>query len=142
MRSGSVAVLLLWALAANGQSILGSSTSTSHPDQLFTSDLISWTAMQSPDPVDNSGQKNPEQNSAAQTNSPAGNQRSDTPTQTFTGMITREGNGYVLKISDKWFYDLDDQSEAAQYLDQHVAVTGTLNVSGDLIHVRLIQPVS
>jgi Protein of unknown function (DUF5818) len=128
---------LLWGLAAHAQS-----TSTPKRDQLFTSDLISWTEMQSPDPVDNSGQKSPQQNSAVPASPTPDNRRPERPTQTFTGTISKEGNSYVLRISDKWFYDLDDQSEAEQYLNQRVAVTGSLNESGDLIHVHLIQPVS
>ena len=140
MRFALVAVFsgfLLWGLAANAQSGVSGSTSTPDHSQLFTSDLVSWTGMQSPDPVNNSGQKDPQQNS-----SESMNQQHEAPLQTFTGMITKEGASYVLRISDKWFYDLDDQNEAAQYLDRRVAVTGTLNSSGDLIHVRLIQPVS
>jgi hypothetical protein len=139
MRFCLIAVLsgfLLWGSAAHAQS-----TATPNRDQLFTSDLISWTEMQSPDPVDNSGQRSPQQNSAIPVN-PTQNKQPERPTQTFTGTITKEGNSYVLRISDKWFYDLDDQSEAEQYLNQRVAVTGSLNESGDLIHVHLIQPVS
>jgi Protein of unknown function (DUF5818) len=133
---------LLWGSAAHAQSTVRSGTSIPKRDQLFTSDLISWTEMQSPDPVDNSGQRSPQQNAAARTNPAPENQQPQGPTQIFTGTITKEGNSYVLRTSDKWFYDLDDQSEAEQYLNQRVAVTGSLNESGDLIHVHLIQPVS
>jgi Protein of unknown function (DUF5818) len=145
MRFCLIAVMsgfLLWGSAAHAQSTVSSGTSIPKRDQLFTSDLISWTEMQSPDPVDDSGQRSPQQNSTAPTNPAPENQQPQGPTQIFTGTITKEGNSYVLRTSDKWFYDLDDQSEAEQYLNQRVAVTGSLNESGDLIHVHLIQPVS
>jgi Protein of unknown function (DUF5818) len=104
-------------------------------DQLFTSDLISWTDMQSPDPVPaSSSGSNPSQNTSVD--------KQKTPVQTFAGVIDKEGNTYVLRTSSKWFYDLDDQGLAAQYLNQRVAVVGTLNVSGDLIHVQLIRVAS
>jgi hypothetical protein len=145
MRAGLVAVLsglLFWGSAANTQSTLSSGASMPAPDQLFTSDLISWTQTQFPEPLASSAQTIREKDSSAPKTSTSRDEQTDSPLQTFTGMIQKEGNSYVLRISDKWFYDLDDQSEAEQYLNQHVAVIGRLNLSGDLIHVRLIQPVS
>ena len=133
---------LLWASAAPPQSTV--SSPTLNPDQQLplTSDLISGTEMQSPKPLHSSAQNSPSQRSSSAIESTPEGRHTERPLQTFTGRITKEGKSYVLRISDQWFYDLDDQRQAEQYLNQRVSVTGTLNSSGDLIHIHLIQPVS
>ena len=98
--------------------------------------------MQSPKPLHSSAQNSPPQRSSSAIESTPEGRHTERPLQTFTGRITKEGKSYVLRISDQWFYDLDDQRQAEQYLNQRVSVTGTLNSSGDLIHIHLIQPVS
>jgi hypothetical protein len=140
MRLSAVGVLsglLLWASAASPQS----KVSRPDSDQLFTSDLIGWTGMQAPEPLSDSGQNPPQKPPSGNVGRTEG-QQTQPQLQSFSGTIAKEGNSYVLRTSDQWFYDLDDQSEAEQYFNQHVVVTGTLNSSGDLIHIHLIQPVS
>lgn len=62
--------------------------------------------------------------------------------QTFTGTITKEGDSYVLKVSDTTSYQLDDQDKAKQFDGQKVRVLGGLDSSSNLIHVQQIEPLT
>lgn len=145
MRSAQLFAILLIALispsVASGQSALnrGESQLSSHP--LFSSDLIVWTGIQSPSPVQGAS-PNPQNQTGSDQAKSGDDQQVNSKVQRFAGTIIQEGNTYILRTSDKWSYNLDDQATAAQYLNQRVAITGTLNASGDLIHVHEIQPVS
>jgi Protein of unknown function (DUF5818) len=126
--------LALSQVPLNAQSSLTNTAQEAAPTQLFTSDLIAWTEMQTPEPIPATSPK---------TSSPTTSQKPPSAQpQPFTGIIRKEGNTYVLWTSDKWFYDLDDQSTAAIYENQRVAVIGRLNLTGDLIHVQTISPAS
>lgn len=58
-------------------------------------------------------------------------------TQTFTGVVTKSGDKYVLKddASGKT-YDLDHQDMVKKYDGQKVRVKGTLDPNGSLIHIQ------
>lgn len=103
---------------------------------IFSSDLVAWSQMQAPQPA----QQQPQQQTKAQVTPPTPPQHSEPQPQTFAGTIQKEGESYVLRTSDKWFYDLDDQDKAESYENQKVGVVGTLNPAGDLIHVQDILP--
>jgi hypothetical protein len=145
MRSAQLLTILLIALisssVASGQSAQKRGDSKLRDNPLFTSDLVVWTEMQAPSPVQGASPNPQNQTSSDQAKS-GDNQRANPKIQRFAGTIIQEGNAYILRTSDKWSYDLDDQATAAQYLNQRVAITGTLNASGDLIHIHEIQPVS
>lgn len=130
-----IIVLLVTFKAAYAQSNQSSPEWIQNP--LFTSDLILWTETQNPQPVPAGPPERDRSNQPVVTNPPdaAG-------LQTFAGVIRKEGNTYVLRTSDKWYYDLDDQDTAAQYENRQVAVKGRLNLSGDLIRVHNIVPAS
>lgn len=115
--------------------------SSSNPNQLFTSDLVAWTAMQTPKPIPGMSPQ-PGADANAPSAHPGPREQAPAPSQptAFAGTIRKEGATYVLRTSDKWFYDLDDQDAAAPYENQPVAVVGTLNLSGDLIHIHKIEP--
>jgi hypothetical protein len=130
-----VIVLLLAFSAAYAQSNQSPSELPQNP--LFTSDLIVWTETQNPQPVPTSP---PQQERSAQP-TPA-NPSVASGLQTFSGVIKKEGNTYVLRTADKWYYDLDDQETAAQYENRQVTVKGKLNLSGDLIRIHDIAPAS
>jgi len=133
----TIAFSCLFGLAAHGQSSVHASAPDSPDSDLFSSDLVVWTGLQAPRPV-----AAPAGNSnAAQPNSP-GQKEVEPQAQTFTGTIQKEGSTYVLRTSDKWYYELDDQSAAAPWEDRRVSVMGTLNVSGDLIHIHSIAPLT
>ena len=122
------------------------------------SDLVAWTEMQQPEPV----QANPTPQTAPEprpeTPAPRGQSPSAQPSgqpeaqaggpnaqpaaQTFSGTISKEGDNYVLKVSDTTSYKLDDQSQAKQFEGQKVRVIGALDSATNLIHVQKIEPLA
>ena len=62
--------------------------------------------------------------------------------ETFYGTILRNGKNFVLSDSaTKSKYKLDDPQKATRYEGMTVKVTGTLDTTGNLIHVETIQPI-
>ncbi|PYX09914.1 MAG: hypothetical protein DMG88_04120 [Acidobacteria bacterium] len=136
------------------------------PDgQVLGSQLIAWSEMQEPQPLQQSPSQTPtpeprpdtappqqptpsappEQKpsqppSASQ--SPDQDQQVQPATQSFTGTISKEGDTYVLKVSDTSSYKLDDQDKAKQYEGRRVRVFGNLESSSNLIRVQRIEPIS
>ena len=128
-------------------------------DDLLTSDLVAWSSMQQPTAPEQRPtrqQPTPEpspETSPAQTPTPqpgatqpshasAGSQGEAATTQTFTGLISKEPDGFTLKVSQSTSYKLDNQREVQQYQGRRVRVTGTLDPSINLIHVDRIEPLS
>ena len=131
---------------------------------ILGSTLIVWSDMQTPEPVPQPAPRplppTPEPlpetqtspstptapTSPSQPSQPAPSQdqgQTQQPaTQTFTGTISKEGDSYVLKVSDTSSYKLDDQDKAKQYDGQRVRVLGMLDQGSNLIHVQNIEPVS
>jgi len=65
----------------------------------------------------------------------------DTQTNSFSGMVVKAGEHYVLK-TDKMTYQLDDETKAKQFEGKQVTVNGTLDKSTGVIHITDIQPAS
>jgi hypothetical protein len=62
--------------------------------------------------------------------------------KTFTGIILKNGDNFVLNDSaTKSQYTLDNAGKAKPYEGKKVKVTGTLDVDGKLIHVETIQEI-
>jgi uncharacterized protein YdeI (BOF family) len=58
----------------------------------------------------------------------------------FSGKIVKEGDTLVLKdTTTNMTYQLDDQQKAKQYVGKQVKVTGSLDSSGNTIHVENIE---
>ena len=114
--------------------------------------LIVWTETQAPEPAPQpSGRQTPSPDPKPESQTPpqpAGSQaQGPTPdaqpaAQSFTGTISKEGDTYVLKVSDTSSYKLDDQDKAKEYEGKRVAVFGTLDANSNLIRVQKIEPVS
>jgi hypothetical protein len=120
----------------------------------FSSDLVLWSHMQQP--------QQPEQGQPRQTPTPdptpetqpaqnptpaqpsqqksAGSQGQASAAQTFTGVINKQADGFLLKISETISYKLDNQTEVQQYEGKRVRITGTLDTSVNLIHVEKVEP--
>ncbi|PYV50714.1 MAG: hypothetical protein DMG92_06725 [Acidobacteria bacterium] len=132
----------------------------SHPGQLFSSDLVLWSYMQEPQQPEQDHphqQPTPEPNPETQ---PAPNptpaqpgtrpaapstpeSQGQNPTaQTFSGIISKESDSYVLKVSDSTSYKLDAQNQVQPFEGRRVQVTGTLDTSINLIHVDKVEPIS
>ena len=82
--------------------------------------LIDWSQQQVPQPVEYDTQKHP-------------------AAQTFSGMIVKSGEKYVLATSENVSYELDDQERASQFEGKQVQVTGNLDKSSNMIQVRDIK---
>jgi hypothetical protein len=85
-----------------------------------------------------------ENNGTSQQQAQAGSQ-SDTSAQqqdakVFTGTIAKKGGALVLKdVTNSTTYQLDDQKKARSYVGKAVKVTGSLDASGNTIHVQDIE---
>ena len=130
-------------------------------DQLLSSDLIAWSFMQEPQPEQNQSHQTPTPDPHPETqpaqsptpsqpdqpaqprSSPTSGSQGQAPTaQTFTGLINKEADSFVLKVSETTSYKLDNQPDAQQYEGKRVRVTGTLDESINLIHVDKIEPLT
>jgi hypothetical protein len=115
------------------------------PGDVLTSQLVAWTQMQKPKPVPeplpppDKGVPEPDR----QTTPPARPQAlQQTPAETFTGKIVKDGGKYVLKVSSNTTYQLEEQSSLEKYKDQDVRIVGTLDASGNTIRIVKIELVS
>jgi hypothetical protein len=132
-------------------------------NNLFSSDLVMWSYMQeprpepgqtrqtpTPDPIpETQPQQNPpavqpQQNPpAAQPKESSSADKSQTATaQSFTGTINKEKDNFILQVSQRVSYKLDNQHQVQQYEGQKVRVTGTLDSSINLIHVEKVEPLT
>ena len=89
--------------------------------------------MPSPDRPSQQAEQQPAQSNPAQP-SPAA--------QTFTGTIVKDGAKYVLKTSGTNVYELDDQERAKRYEGKQVKIAGTLDATGNSLHVTSIELLS
>jgi hypothetical protein len=126
-----------------------------HPGQVFSSDLVLWSYMQepqqpeqdhphqqpTPDPNPET-QPAPNQPGTHQTPSTQEPQANNPTAQTFTGIVSKEADTYVLKVSDSNSYKLDNQDQVQPFEGRRVRVTGTLDPSINLIHVDNVEPMS
>ena len=158
MRRWSVPII---AVIFSGAAAYAQQPPSTH-DQLFSSDLIAWSFMQEPQPAQNQSHQTPTPDPGPETQpaqnptpsqpdqpahprgaSTATGSQSQAPTaQTFTGLINKEADSFVLKVSETTSYKLDNQSDVQQYEGKRVRVTGTLDESINLIHVDKIEPLT
>lgn len=117
-------------------SVTAGAQETPAQEQLFSSDLIAWSGMQQPQVPEQNSAQSPAQGSqpSAENHAPAAS--------TFTGIVSKEGNDFVLKVSETTTYKLDSRQQIEQYDGQRVRVTGTVESGVNLIHVDRIEPVS
>jgi Protein of unknown function (DUF5818) len=134
--------------------------------QLFSSDLVLWSYMQEPQSPEQGQPRRPPTPDPTPETQPAANpipsqpgqpaepeqppssreaagSKGQVPTaQTFTGIIDKESDSFMLKVSESTSYKLDNQQEVQQYEGKRVRVTGTLDAAINLIHVDKIEPLS
>jgi outer membrane biosynthesis protein TonB len=126
----------------------------------FSSDLVLWSHMQQPQQPEQdrphqaptpepTPETQPAQNpTPSQPSQPGPSPKtSETPkqastAQAFVGTINRQGDNFLLKISETISYKLDNQQEVQQYDGKRVRVTGTLDTSANLIHVDKVEPLT
>jgi len=119
-----VALAFLSAIAPLCAQNKQSQTDPELPPDILGPQLIAWSQLQSQQPV---------QQAATQ---------SEPTTQTFTGMIIRDGGTYILKISTSTAYPLAEQLKAKPYEGKQVRISGVLDANGENLHILSIEPVS
>ena len=150
-------LFLLFVFAAGfAQQDTTNTARRSHRAQKPGSYLIVWTETQAPEPAPQpSGRQTPSPDPKPETQTPpqpSGSQpessqaqgpaQAQPAAQSFTGTISKEGDTYVLKVSDTSSYKLDDQDKAKEYEGKRVAVFGVLDTNSNVIRVQKIEPVS
>lgn len=69
--------------------------------------------------------------------SPDAQAQSEPGVQTFTGVIVKSGDKYVLQDSDSGnTYDVDRQDQVKQFEGKKVRIHGTLDASSKMIHIQ------
>jgi hypothetical protein len=63
-------------------------------------------------------------------------------TQSFTGKIIEDSGKYVLKVSSNTTYQLDQQVDVKQYVNQDVKIIGTLDTNTNTIRVVKVKLLS
>jgi len=116
-------------------------------DALTTRQLIAWSGMQKPQPAPqplpprDTPIPQPDQPADQQANPPGDPHNRQTPAQSFTGKIVKDGNKYSLRVGSR-AYQLQVQDGLQKYEDQTVRVIGVLDVSSNTIQVESIEVIS
>jgi hypothetical protein len=113
-------------------------------DALTSQQLIVWSRMQKPQPAPQPlpppdtpiPQPDPHGQQAKQPSNP------QTPMQSFTGKIVKDGGKYVLKVASNSAYQLEGEGDVQQYENQDVKVVGTLDTGSNTIRVVKIELIS
>jgi hypothetical protein len=103
--------------------------------------LVAWSQMQTPHAVP---QPLPQEKPDPQKPVPA-NPQAEQPqpaSQSFTGMIVKDGGKYVLKSSDNTVYQIDDQERAKAYEGKRVKISGSVDAKTNLLHISSIDLLS
>jgi hypothetical protein len=116
-------------------------------DALATRQLVAWSRLQKPQPTPQPlpprdtplPQPDPQDQQAKP---PADPHNQQTPTQSFTGKIMKDGGRYVLKVSSNSTYQLETQGDVKQYENQDVKVIGNLDSTSNTIRVVKIELLS
>ena len=114
------------------------------PSDILGPQLVVWSQAQKPQPVPQplpaADRPVPEQQPEQPTpvdNAPA--QQQQPTAQKVKGTIVKTGGVYVLKVSSRSEYQLDDQEKAKQFEGQQVTIRGTLDANGSSLHVINIE---
>jgi hypothetical protein len=118
-------------------------------DVLAVRQLVAWSRLQKPQPTpqplpppDTPIPQPDPQDHDQQAKRPADPQNQQTPTQSFTGKIVKDGGRFVLKVATNSTYQLDAQSDAKQYENQDVKIIGSLDSGSNTIRVVKIELLS
>jgi hypothetical protein len=122
-------------------------TAQGSEDGLAMQQLIAWSRMQKPQPAPQPlpapdtpiPQPAPQPQQAKE---PANSQNQQTPTQSFTGKIVKDGNNYVLKVTNSTAYQLDAESDVKEYENHDVKIVGELDTKSNTIHIVKIELLS
>jgi hypothetical protein len=124
-------------------------------ERILGAQLIAWSEMQKPQPVPQQPQPIPAPDTKANQPSPAPDSKAEpkaqqrtepeaqqSTAQSVSGTIIKVGGKFVLETADNMAYQLDDQDKAAQYEGKHVKITGTLDRTTGILHVKSVELMS
>ena len=138
-------VLLIVPLAVSQEPQLNQQT----PEDAFgTRELIAWSNLQKPQPAPqplpprDTPVPQPDQSADQQSKLPADPQSQQSPVESFTGRIVRDGGEYVLRAASNTTYHLEEQGDLKQYENQNVRITGNLDTSTKRIHIVKVELMS
>jgi hypothetical protein len=108
---------------------------------IFGPELIAWSEQQRPQPVPQPLPDPPQAQDENQNQSPNSPEHR-VESRSFTGVIVKDHDNYVLKVANNQIYQLDDQQKAKRFEDRNVRVVGTLDEKNSLLQIRSIDPIS
>ncbi len=119
------------------------------PEDAFgTRELIAWSSLQKPQPAPqplpprDTPVPQPDQQSDQQAKSPSDPHTQESPAQSFTGKIVKEGAEYQLRAASSTIYQLAEAGDLRRYEGQEVRVTGNLEPGTNRIHVHKVELLS
>lgn len=119
------------------------------PEDAFgTRQLIAWSSLQKPQPAPQplppreTPVPQPDQAPDQQAKPPADGNTDQSPAESFTGKIVKDGAEYVLRAASNTTYRLDQQEDLQRFEDQNVRVTGKLEPATRRIHVVKVELLS
>ena len=108
------------------------------PSDILGPQLIAWSQLQSPQPLQEASPQRAGKDSPAQL-------RDEAPqspgAQTLAGTIVKDSGVYILKVSNT-SYRLDNQDRVRKYEGKQVRVSGTLDAGSNSFHVVTIELIS
>ncbi len=128
-----------------------------HSDGILGPQLIAWSELQKPQPVPQQpqpvpppdtqpsqqpAQQNPQPDAKPDTQQRPEPETQQSTAQSVTGSVVKVAGKYMLETEDNIAYQLDDQEKAKQYEGKRVKVTGSLDRSTGILHVRSIELLS
>jgi len=111
------------------------------PASVLGPQLVAWSELQKPRPAPQPLPP-PQPDPPAQTQPQASTGSQEQPSQAFTGTIVKDGSRYVLKVSDKTSYQIDDQEKAKLFEGKQVRIAGSLDAKTNTLHVGSIELLS
>jgi hypothetical protein len=140
-------LLMILGLAVFPVGAIAQQSSPQTPEDAYTSrELIAWSQLQNPQPAPqplppkDKQVPQPEQPQDQQPTSPADPNNQEQPTQSYTGIILRNANQYLLVLDNRAMYRLPASDDLRQYENRKVMVLGTIGVDAQLIRVQRIDP--
>lgn len=119
------------------------------PEDAFqTRQLIAWSDVQKPQPAPqplpprDTPIPQPGAQPDQQAKAPGDSQTEQSPADSFTGKIVKDGAEYVLRGAGSTTYHLDQQSEFERFENKNVRITGKLETGTNTIHVVKVELLS
>ena len=139
--------LLILGLVLFPMGAIAQQSSPQTPEDAYTSrELIAWSQLQNPQPVPqplppkDKQIPQPEQPQYEQPTSPAGPNNQEQPIQSYTGIVFKDANQYLLVLANRTTYRLPASGDLRQYENRKVMVLGTVSSDAQLIRVQRIDP--